>query len=373
MLATAGKRRIGGVDPRIEAYAKLLVERSLDVQPGWQVWINSSALGRPLVEEVVRLIARRGAYPLVRIGGAAMEDVPFETLWALEAPEELLAEVAPADRHAWETMDAWMNIGAPENTAAGLDLSAERRALLAKARHAMRTRRLSDEIPWVACRFPTPALAQDSRMSLAEFEDFLYGACLRDWDAEAERMAKIKERFDRASEVRIVGAGTDLALSLEGREGEIDAGHSNMPGGEVYYCPVEDATQGVVDFSEFPAYQEPDELEGVRMVYEGGRVVEASATRGEDVLFETLDRDEGARVLGELGIGCNPGIQRYMKNTLFDEKIDGTVHLAIGAGFPTLGGKNTSVVHWDMVKDLRPGGQLLCDGEVVQENGRWLL
>jgi aminopeptidase len=361
------------VDPRIEAYARLLVERSLDVQPGWQVWINSSWLARPLVQEVVRLIARRGAYPLVRLGDAGMEDVPFEALWALEAPEQLLSEVAPADRHAWETMDAWMNIGAPENTAAGLELSGERRALLAQGRHAQRMRRLSDEIPWVVCRYPTTAMAQDARMSLSDFEDFLYGACLLDWDAEAERMGSIKERFDRASEVRIVGAGTDLALSLEGREGEVDAGHANLPGGEVYYCPVEDATQGVIHFSEFPAFQEPNEVEGVRMVYRDGRVVEASATSAEDVLFETLDRDEGARVLGELGIGCNPGIQRYMRNTLFDEKIDGTVHLAIGAGFPTLGSKNQSSVHWDMVKDLRPGGQLLCDGEVVQENGRWLI
>ena len=361
------------MDPRIEAYAKLLVERSLDVQPRWQVWINSSWLARPLVQEVVRLIARRGAYPLVRLGDAGMEDVPFETIWALEAPEQLLSEVAPADSHAWGTMDAWMNIGAPENTAAGLELSGERRALLAQGRHAQRMRRLSDEIPWVACRFPTPAMAQDARMSLSDFEDFLYGACLLDWDAEAERMAGIKERFDRASEVRIVGAGTDLKLSLEGRQGDVDAGHANLPGGEVYYCPVEDATEGVVHFSEFPAFQEPNEVEGVRMVYRDGRVVEASATSAEDVLFETLDRDDGARVLGELGIGCNPGIQRYMRNTLFDEKIDGTVHLAIGAGFPTLGSKNQSSVHWDMVKDLRPGGQLLCDGEVVQENGHWLI
>src|SRR5437667_4897533 len=194
MLAPASKRRIAVVDPRIGAYAKLLVERSLDVQRGWQVWINSSALGRPLVEEVVRLIARRGAYPLVRIGGAAMEDIPFEEVWALEAPEEVLAEVAPADRHAWETMDAWMNIGAPENTAAGLELSPERRALLAQARHAMRTRRLSDEIPWVACRFPTPALAQDSRMAVTEVEDFLYGACLLGWDGEGGRRGQVKDR-----------------------------------------------------------------------------------------------------------------------------------------------------------------------------------
>jgi aminopeptidase len=361
------------MDPRVEAYAKLIVERSLDVQPGWQVWITSSWLARPLVQEVVRLIARRGAFPLVRLGDAGMEDVPFEVIWALEAPEELVAEVAPADRHAWETMDAWANIGAPENTIAGLELSGERQALLAQGRQAMRMRRLSDEIPWVACRYPTPALAQDARMSLPDFEDFLYGACLRDWDAEAERMEKFKERFDRASEVRIVGAGTDLTLSLEAREGEVDAGHANLPGGEVFYSPVEDATEGVVEFTEFPAFQEPNEVAGVRMVYRDGRVVEASATSNEDVLIETLDRDEGARVLGELGIGCNPGIQRYVKNTLFDEKIDGTVHLAIGQGFTSLGSKNESTVHWDMVKDLRPGGRLLCDGELVQENGRWLI
>ena len=359
------------MDRRINDYAQLLIHRSLDVQPGWQVWINSSPLARPLVEEVVRLIARRGAYPLLRLG-TGMEDAPFENIWAAEAPEELLAEPAPIDAHAWATMDAWMNIGAPENTADGLEIPPERRALLSRSRLEMRTRRLSDEIPWVACRFPTPALAQDSRMTLREFEDFLYGACLRDWDAEGERMARIKERFDRASEVRILGAGTDLTVSLEGREGAVDDGKNNMPGGEVYYSPVEDATEGVVEFSEFPAYSEPDEIEGVRMVYRGGRIVEASATRNEDVLIEHLDRDDGARILGEFGIGCNPGIQRYMKNTLFDEKMFGTVHLAIGAGFKTLGGTNESTVHWDMVKDLRQGGQLLCDGELVQENGRWL-
>jgi aminopeptidase len=266
-----------------------------------------------------------------------------------------------------------MNIGAPANTAAGVELSSEREKLLAQGRLAMRSRRLSDEIAWVACRYPTHALAQDAQMSLAEFEDFLYGACLRDWDAEIERMTRIKERFDRASEVRIVGAGTDLNLCLEGREGAVDDAKTNMPGGEIYFSPVEDATEGVVHFSEFPAFQEPHEVDGVRMVYKGGRVVEASATRNEDVLLEALDRDGGARVLGELGIGCNRGIQRYVKNTLFDEKIDGTVHLAIGAGFTKLGSTNDSLVHWDMVKDLRPDGQLFCDGELVQENGNWLI
>jgi aminopeptidase len=208
-------------------------------------------------------------------------------------------------------------------------------------------------------------------MSLKAFEDFIYGACLLDWDAEGEKMKRIKDRFDQADEVRIVGLETDLRFSLDGRDGEVDDGHANMPGGEVFYSPVEESTDGVVSFLEYPAYQEPDLVEGVRMRYESGRVVEASATSNEAALLTKLDRDDGARVLGEFGIGCNPGIQRYMKNTLFDEKMYGTIHLAVGAGLPTIGGKNQSSLHWDMVKDLRSGGRIECDGEVVQENGEW--
>src|SRR4051794_33843558 len=302
-----------------------------------------------------------------------MEQIPYRNLWAQEAPLELLSAAAPADRETWRQADAWINIGAPENTRDGSDLSPEREALLDEAGSEFLGRRLNLEIPWGTCRFPTPALAQDAGMTTTEFEDFLYGAILLDWDAERERMARFMERFDAAEEVRIVGHETDIRVSVAGREGAIDDGHLNLPGGEFFYSPVEDATDGVITYSEFPAVEEPHVVENARLVFSGGRVVDASAGAGEEALFAALDRDEGARVLGELGIGCNPGIQRHMKNTLFDEKIDGTVHLAIGAGFPTLGGKNVSVVHWDMVKDLRPGGQLLCDGEVIQENGRWLL
>jgi aminopeptidase len=357
-------------DPRVQEYARLLVERSIDVQPGWQVLVISQPAARPLLEEVVRLIGRRGAYPLVRFS-YAMEQLPFRTIWAEEAPIELLDKPAPADKHVWDTVDAWMLLGAPENSLEGAELPAERRDLMAKGQAEFLARRLRLEIPWVTCRFPCPALAQDAGMGLRAFEEFLYGAVLLDWDAEGEKMKRIKDRFDRADEVRIVGAETDLRFSLKGREGEIDDGHANMPGGEVFYCPVEDSTEGTVAFIEYPAYQESDLVENVRMVYRGGKVVEASASSNEEALLAKLDRDEGARVLGEYGIGCNPGIQRYMKNTLFDEKMYGTIHLAIGAGLPTIGGKNQSSVHWDMVKDLRKGGRIECDGEVVQENGEW--
>jgi aminopeptidase len=357
-------------DPRVQEYARLLVERSIDVQPGWQVMVISQPDARPLLEEVVRLIARRGAYPLVRYSHT-MEQLPFRTLWSEEAPIELLGEVAPADKHVWDTVDAWMLLGAPENSREGADLPSERRDEMAKGQAEFLQRRLRMDIPWVTCRFPCPALAQDAGMGLKAFEDFIYGAVLLDWDAEGEKMKRIADRFDRAREIRVVGAETDLRFSLEGRNGEVDDGHANMPGGEVFYSPVEESTEGVVSFLEYPAYQEPDLVEGVRMRYEGGKVVEASATSNEEALLTKLDRDEGARILGEFGIGCNPGIQRYMKNTLFDEKMYGTIHLAIGAGLPAIGGKNVSAVHWDMVKDLRAGGRIECDGEVVQENGAW--
>jgi aminopeptidase len=196
---------------------------------------------------------------------------------------------------------------------------------------------------------------------------------LLDWDAEAKKMERIKERFDRADEVRIVGAETDLTLSLAGREGKVDAGGANIPGGEVFYSPVEDSAEGTVAFIEFPAVLAGREIEGIRLRFEGGKVVDASAAKNEAFLIETLDTDEGARRLGELGIGCNPGITRHMKNTLFDEKIYGTVHLALGKGFPWLGGSNDSLIHWDIVKDLRNGGELYCDGELVQQSGEWKL
>ena len=208
-------------------------------------------------------------------------------------------------------------------------------------------------------------------MTLEQFEDFVFGACLIDWDEEGRKMQRIADRFDAADEVRIVGHETDIRFSLAGRHGEVDDGHYNMPGGEVFYSPVEDSTSGVVTFSEYPAVDPPDEVSGVRFRYEGGRIVDASAESNEEALIAKLDRDEGARRLGEFGIGCNPGIQRHVKETLFDEKIYGTIHLAIGAGIPSIGGTNVSSVHWDMVKDLRNGGRIECDGEVVQQNGEW--
>jgi aminopeptidase len=354
-------------DPRVEAYARLLVERSLDVQPGWQVIVRSSPLARPLLEAIAGCLARRGAHMLTRLSYASIHSA-----WVSEAPEALLEAVAPVDMHMWETADALLAIEAPENTREGAAIAPDRRVLLARAGRASHRRVMSGEMPWVGCQFPTPALAQDAGMSLSAYEDLLYSACLLDWDEQGRQMRRIADRFDQASLVRIVGEGTDLTLSLEGRLAMVDDGHRNMPGGEVFYCPLEDSADGVISYSEFPAVYGGQLVEGVRLRFRQGQVVEASARSGEEFLLKMLATDPGASRLGELGIGCNPGIQRHMRNTLFDEKIYGTVHLAVGNGFPFGGGTNVSSVHWDMVKDLRNGGHIYCDGELVQENGRWM-
>jgi aminopeptidase len=357
-------------DPRDEQYARILVETCLDVQPGWQVIVLSGPLGRPLFAEVARAIARRGAYVLPR-PFFPLGTVPTE--WINEASDDMLRKMPPIEEHVGLNADAFIAVVAPENTREASAVDPRRLQLLQESSLPVMQRMLSGGLPWVGCHYPTPALAQDAGMSFEEYSDFLYGSVLIDWDAERERMSRIKDVFDAADEVHIVAAGTDLRLGLEGREGLVDAGGANMPGGEVFYSPVEDSTEGTIEFSEFPGIYAGREVDGIKLTFSGGPVVDASARTNEDFLVSTLDTDEGARGLGELGIGCNPGITQYMKNVAFDEKIDGTVHVAVGKGFPQLGGVNESVVHWDIVKDLREGGRLEADGRVVQESGRWLL
>jgi len=357
-------------DPRIEEYARLLVEKCVDVQPGWQVVVRSQPLARPLVDAVCREIARRGAYALLRLSWSS---VGLSESWVKEAPEELLQKLPPIEAHSIDNCDTFMVILAPENTREGADVPAERFGMLAAASRPHAEPFFSNKKPWVGCQYPTSALAQDAGMTLEQFEDFLYGAVLIDWDALAREMEKIAERVSGAKEVRIVGEDTDLTFSLEGREGKVSAADANMPSGEVFYSPVEDSANGVVTFSEYPACYQGRDVYGVRLRFENGRAVEISSRTEEEFLKTVLSTDDGASVLGEFGIGCNPGIQQHMRNTLFDEKIEGTVHLAMGNGFPFIGGKNESAVHWDMVKDLRPGGELYVGGELVQKDGKWQL
>jgi aminopeptidase len=358
-------------DTRVEAYARLLVEYCLDVQPRMQVLVATSPLARPLYEACVRVIARRGGHVVPRITWS--DSVLTEKTWLAEAPDELLGELASVDRFMAENIEAVLAIEAPENTRADVDIPSSRLSLAQEAGRPLLDRVTAHAIPWVACQYPTAALAQEAGLGLGALEDVLYDACLIDWAEAGERMARIAARLEQADEVRVVGPGTDLTLSVAGRRFNASAGKFNMPDGEVFTAPVEESVNGVVHFAEFPAVYEGRELSGIRLEFRDGVVVEASADSEEAFLHEVLDRDPGARRLGELGVGCNPGVTRYMKNTLFDEKMDGTVHLALGQSYTDLGGVNDSVIHWDLVKDLRTDGRLEADGEVLQADGAWRL
>jgi len=359
-------------DPRDRAYAELIADGCLGVQPGWQVIVGGNPQARPLLEEVCGAVARRGAYALLRVSFEGL--VATSLSWVANAPLHLLSVPAPLTAHEIESVDALLFVSAPDNTRAGAAIEVERMGALQAAYRPASARIMNHDVPWVACQYPTAALAQDAGLGTGEFADILYGAVLRDWSAERDRMRRIAAHFDTASEVRIVGAATNLRLSLEGRSMRVDALGANLPGGEFFGCPVEDSAEGEIAFSDFPAVHRGRELNGIRLRFAGGVVVEATADTNEAYLIETLETDPGARRLGELGIGCNPGITRPMKNTLFDEKMNGTLHLALGNSYTDLGGVNESAIHWDLVKDMRPpGSRIELDGVAVQLDGSWLV
>jgi aminopeptidase len=240
-------------------------------------------------------------------------------------------------------------------------------------------RAAAGELRWVGTLFPTNAYAQDAEMSLSEYEDFVYGACMPDaddpvgyWRRFSAWQEKIVQWLKGKEQVHIVGPETDLRLNIAGRTFINSDGRHNMPSGEVFTGPVEESVEGHVRFS-YPAIYQGREVTGVRLWFEGGRVVKASADKNEEFLIQTIDTDEGSHYLGEFAIGTNTGITRFTKQILFDEKIGGSFHIALGAGYLETGSVNESAIHWDMICDLRDGGEIWVDGELLYQNGRFAI
>jgi aminopeptidase len=351
------------MDSRVRAYADLLLDYSIGVRAGWQVLVATTVEALPLARELSRGLGERGAWALTRL--VPGNPYPVDLDWVEAAPAELASDQAPLEREVLAGIDASVFVLAPTpgRTASTPEAERAHRAQLL----ALRARGRSGEIPSVRCDFPCAFFAEAAGLPLAEYEDLFYAACLRDWPAEGRRMRSVGERLAGAREVRIRSGDTDLRLSLSGRAGIVDDGHANVPGGEVFFSPVEESVEGEIVF-DVPT----GGARGVRLVFRGGEVVEASAAEGDERLQAALATDDGARRAGELGVGCNDGIGRPTGNVLFDEKLAGTIHLALGDGFPQIGGRNRSLLHWDLIKDLKPGGELLVDDEVVQRDGVWL-
>ena len=364
-------------DRRHERFAQVLVDYSTRVGEGDLVLIESTPLAAPLIRALVRRVVQAGGHPEVRIGvdGAA------EALLAAGSDEQL-AWLSPRLRGDAKEANVRIAIEAESNTRGLTGIDPARQAVFARARSELRDltmdRAAAGELRRVVTAFPTNASAQDAEMSLADYEDFVYRAGFLDeddpvasWKALGEKLARLAEWLGTKKELRVVTDGTDLTVGVEGRTWIPCDGKENFPDGEVFTGPVETSVEGHVRFS-FPAPHAGRLVRDIELRFEGGEVVEAHASEGEEFLREMLAMDEGARRLGEFAFGMNDSVQEFTGHTLFDEKLGGTVHMALGKAYPESGGKNESALHWDLVCDLRGKSEVHADGELVYRNGEFL-
>src|SRR5215204_7417689 len=351
--------------PDPSRFAALLCDYCLEVQPGQQVVVRSSTLAAPLLLALQEELLVRAEIP-----GAD------EGFWQ-HARDAHLDGFPAAELAEAEATDASLGIQAPVNTRSLAHVDAGRMARAARARAPVREAALARR--WCLTLWPTAAGAQQAGMGTTEFAAFVRRALFLDrgeataaWSELRHFQARLIDRLEDARELRIEAEGTDLTLSVAGRTWVNSDGKRNMPSGEVFTGPVEDSAEGRIRFG-ISSSPRGVEVAGIELEFREGRVVDARAERGEAYLKETLATDDGASRLGELGIGTNEGIDRPVGAILFDEKIGGTVHLAVGRSYPETGGTNQSAVHWDMICDLRRGGTLSADGEPIQRDGRFLV
>ena len=363
-------------DPRVDAVADVLIQYSINLQPGQLVQIESKLEGTPLVVALYQAILKVGGHPWLDL---AVEET--EELFYSHASEAQLDFFPEFLKQANEDIDASITIWTDANTKRLNKVDPAQQARRAKAMHPVNNRLFeriaSKELHWVGTAYPTNAAAQTAEMSLRDYEDFVYGACLvaepdpiAAWKAVSVKQQLLIDWLSERNEIHLQGEDTDLRLTYEGRTWENCDGHENFPDGEIFTGPIEDSVEGHIRFS-YPACYRGRQVEDVRLWFEKGKVVKATAAKNEAFLLEMLAIDDGAKFVGEFAFGTNPGIQMFTGDTLFDEKIGGTVHLALGKGFLETGSKNDSAIHWDMVCDLRYGGVVRVNGETFSENGQF--
>lgn len=355
----------------INKFAKLLVGYSIYAKKGESISVDGASISEPLIQAVYEELLRAGAYPTIRM---TPNDLA-ESFFANARPEHY-DNVAPVEKLIAKAMDGTIRIMSSTNTRALSKIDPKKQVRMAKARRAIRKIILAKK--WALTLFPTEAYAMDADMSLKDFENFVIKANFLDqknpvaeWNQLERQHQKLIAKLKGADEIRIVGDETDLRMSVKKRTFISSVATCNVPSGEIFTGPIEDSVEGHIKY-DFPVCEGGREVDGIRLVFKKGKVVDASATKNEKYLLSMLDMDKGARYLGELGIGTNFGIQQFIKNILFDEKIGGTIHLAVGESYEETGGVNKSSLHWDMIKDLRKGGAIYVDGKVFQKNGTFV-
>lgn len=365
-------------DPRTTALARVLVNYSTEVKPGELCSIEGESAAESLIQAIYEEVLRAGAHPVVLMSPERAQSAFFAL-----ASEQQLDHVSPVARQLIEQADVRIRVLASSNPRELSEVDPERQVRRQRASselmERMMARSASGELRWALCQYPTNGYAAEAEMSLTAYESFLYGACLCDqddpvaaWRSQAGEVQRLADWIEGREQVHIEGPGTDLRLSVAGRHFIAADGKRNMPDGEFFTGPVEDSADGEIAF-QLPTNFGGREVSGVRLRFKAGLVVDASAEHGEELLHQMLDSDPGARRLGELGIGTNFSIRRGTRSILFDEKIGGTVHLALGRSYPETGGVNESSLHWDLICDLRQGGTVTVDGELLQRDGSFVI
>ncbi len=366
------------VDPRYEIWAKTLVGYSVEVQPGQTVSISGGTAAEPLLRAIYKEVVAQGGFPVLL---PALPGLATDLL--RNGSDDQLRFISPLERFVREEADVAITVMAETNTRALSQVDPARQTVFQSARSELfqtfMRRSAEGAMTWVGTLFPTDAYAQDAGMATSDYADFVFQACKLDqpdpvaaWQKVHERQQHLIDWLAGKQQVRLTGPDVDLTLSIGGRTWINADGRRNFPDGEIFTGPVEESVNGTVRFC-FPVVVAGREVQHVRLRFEAGKVVEASAAQNEAFLLQQLDTDPGARYLGEFAFGTNFGITAFTKNILFDEKIGGTVHMAVGAGYPQTGSRNQSAVHWDLICDLHRGGQVDVDGEPFLRDGAFVV
>ncbi|MBI5564025.1 MAG: aminopeptidase [Chloroflexi bacterium] len=373
-------------DPRVEKLARVITEYSVGIKPGDRVYITASPVAQPLTLAIIEQVIKRGGHPHITAGSGYnhLDLVPGATELLLKyGSDEQVQYVNPFELMAVRDFDVRIAIKGDVNTKSLSNVDPKRIAMATSARRVltetMMQRSATGDLRWCVTLFPTEANAQDAEMSLRDYEEFVYAAGLLNdpdpvasWRVMAARQQTYIDWLKGKRRIHVTGPNADLEVGVDRRIFMNSEGKRNFPDGEIFTGPEETITDGWVKFT-YPAIYQSREVDGVELEFKAGRVVKAIATKGQDFLLSVLDTDAGSRTLGEFAIGTNHAIKQFTRNILFDEKLGGTIHMALGAAYPDTGGVNKSAVHWDMICDTRDGTEITADGEVFYRNGEFLI
>jgi aminopeptidase len=375
-------REVIVTDLRVQQFAKILVEHSTRVVPGDRILIEATTAAEPLVRELFAQILERGGipHPLVSLPGMML--FSQDELYLTYAKDTQLDFVPTFYKLAYDQFEGRIRIHSSTNTRGGTGVDPVKAQRYGKAlspiTEAQMHRGAEGKFKWVTTLYPTNAYAQDAGMSLEEYEDFVFGAVhaqeadpIAYWNGTAAEQQRAIDFLSSKSQVVLHGPNVDLSLSIKGRKFDNAIGVYNMPDGEIYTGPVEDSVNGWVKFT-YPAIYGGVAVEGAELTFNKGRVETAKAEKNQEYLLKMLETDQGSRYLGEFAIGTNKDINRFTGHILFDEKIGGSFHMALGAGYPETGSKNKSAIHWDMICDMRQDSEILADGQPFYKNGKFV-